>query len=285
MILSPEGDEISSDEDALAFLFAVHASFDGSEGIFRIPQPHRHRLIDKALHQIIAQFEVELAIPWVRGKFCGAGATIIYLDIPDFSPHTKLYDPNSFGVLEVHTEKSTDDGSIIYAGFDAYVRLGESNTWLCIGIKPPDPLDGKSLLDFDDEDDEIYAESGELLPETPRPSQDDINRAAIVAANMDGFGAVWRSREMRADFVRPIISERLLDFDDEWSVDAVSRQAVTFWEFGVVPRRAKALKSEGEKISAIAKKLGITTQRAERAVSIEMKHTVIKSMEEYEANQ
>ena len=52
-------------------------------------------------------------------------------------------------------------------------------------------------------------------------------------------------------------------------LDIVAREAATHWEYGVIPQRAKKLQAEGKKISEIAKALGITRQRAERAVNMD----------------
>lgn len=260
MIELSENGEIASDEVALAFMFAVHSSVDGDEGLFGIPQPRRHHLIERAINQIVAQFEADLALPLVRGKFHGRGATVIYLDKPDFRQHAKLYDPNSFGVLEIHFDKKTESGEMIYSGFDAYVRLGGSNTWLCIGIKPPDSEDGDSYDDGDNDflDEDISQEKIDWKA---------INVVAVAVARAPGFGSVVRSPDIRGDFARPLVEELMPDADP----DMVAHQAVTFWELGVIPQRAKKLKADGKKISEIAKLLGITRQRAERAVDMDDK--------------
>lgn len=265
-----ECSDISGDEDALAFLFAVRVDVDGSDGEFRTHQQRIHRLIEKALHQIVAQFEVELAIPWVKGKFRGAGATVIHLDSPDFRNHCKLYDPNSFGVLDVHSEKS-DDGGVIYTGFDAYVRLGESNTWLCICVKPADPID------FEDEDGEVYAESGDSLgePEFSKENRDVLANIAARVAVADGFGSVALRVEPREQFAAKIAKQRMGDFIDldpfvseEKIASYVAYMARDYWEFYVIPMRAKFLKEEGSSPAQIAKRLGITKHRAERALEL-----------------
>jgi len=291
MINTPDGEEVVSDEEALAFMFGIYASVDGEEGMFSIPQPHRHRLIDKACHQVVTQFEVELAIPWVQGKFYGPGATVIYLNKPDFSEYAKLYDPNSFGVLDVQVEKSQDDGSMVYAGFSAYVRLGESNTWLSIGIKPPSSK-SKSLLDFEDheqhrdsetgddgisDDDEIYFRDDEFLdsPDFYDKNKDVLADVTAQVAVANGFGAVALRPEPRRLFALKIVKSRMDDFverdpfiSERHIAHVVADRARDYWEFYVIPMRAKPLHETGKSSAQIAKILGITKNRAERAIEL-----------------
>jgi len=293
MITTPDGEKIASDEEALAFMFAAYASVDGTEGIFSIPQPHRHRLIDKALHQIVTQLEGALSIPWVQGKFYGSGATVIYLDKPDFSEHVKLYAPNSFGVLDVQVEKNQDDGNMVYTGFGVYVRLGESNTWLSIGIKPQN-FKEKSLFDFDNaeqhhdsegrddddtsDDDDVYFREDDLLgsPNFYERNTAIISDIAAQVAVADGFGAVALRPELRKQFAVKFVNPRMDDFDvrdpfisEEQIADAVAHRARDYWEVYVIPMRARPLSEGGSKSPAhIAKALGITKNRAERAIGM-----------------
>ena len=254
-------EEVISDELALAFMFAVHASVDDDEGVLAIHQPRRNYLIDQAINQIVALFEVELAIPVVRGKFRGPGATVIYLDKPDFSQHTKLYDPNSFGVLDIHYEMPADGGERIYAGFDAYVRLGESNTWLCVGIKPPVVEDDDPYDDIEDEEDH-----GEEI------TQDEKERIAVIVANSHGFREL-KNREQRMAFAKPIIDKER--DGKEWNTylrpeHEIAQMAAELHELGITPMRAKALSSEGKTAAEIGKLLGISKQKAERAIVAEI---------------
>jgi len=293
MITTSDGEEVVSDEEALAFMFAVYASIDGEEGMFSVPQPHRHRLIDKACHQVVTQFEVELAIPWVQGKFYGPGATVIYPDKPDFSEHVKLYDPNSFGVLDVQVEKSQGDGSMVYTGFGAYVRLGESNTWLSVGIKSPSSK-SKSLLDFEDDeqrrdsegedddasdhdDDEIYFRDDNFLdsPDFYDKNNDVVSDIAAQVAVANGFGTVALRPEPRRLFALKIVKSRVDDFverdpfiSERHIAHVVADRARDYWEFYVIPMRAKPLHEEGKSPAQIAKTLGITKNRAERAIEL-----------------
>lgn len=262
--------DTTSDEIALAFMFAIHAHGDDStEGEFSIPQPLRHKLIDKALHQIVTQFEVELSIPWVKGRFSGIGATIIYLDKPDFSEYTKLNCPNSFGVIETHTEKSRDNGEMLLTGFDAYIRIGESNSWLCIGIRPPPDDDG-----FYDEAD---GDLGVLGLERPMLTDKNMETLCDIAAQIatdEGFSAVALRVEPRERFVEKFVQDRMDDFVEPGITQAqiifqAAEIARSYWEFAAVPMRAKELMEAGRTTAQIAKELGITKQRAERAIDMD----------------
>ncbi len=98
MLEGKEGGGGIPDEMAIAILFSCHHDQDHLNAVPLISRPQRHRVVEKAVSQVIAQFDGELAIPWVRGKFSSSGATVIYLEKPDFTPHTKLYDPNTIAV-------------------------------------------------------------------------------------------------------------------------------------------------------------------------------------------
>jgi len=292
-IFTPYGDKVLSDEEALTFMFAAYASTAGDEGIFRIPQPHRHRLIDKVLHQIVAQFETELKIPWIRGNFRGLGAAVIHLDKADFSEYANLCGPGSLGVLAVRVEKSPEDGRMIYTGFDAHVRLGETNTWLCAGIKTP-TAEGESLLDFEnaaegskrhdesEDDDETYTNDEYLLDP---PSFYDKNTTIIadIAAQVavaDGFGAVALRPELRKQFAIKFVEPRVDEFierdpfiSEEQIADAVAHRARDYWGFYVIPMRARSLNDGGKSPAQIAKILGITKDRAEKAIDLSRSFT------------
>lgn len=278
MITDKESNAATSDEVALAFMFAIHAHGDDSmEDEFHIPQPLRHKLIEKALQKIITQFEAELAIPWVKGRFGGIGATIIYLDEPDFCQHTKLYDPNSFAVIETFMEQSADDGTMLLSGFGAYVRLGESNTWLCIGIKPlPDE---SGLPEFDDG---AGNELDILGFDTPALSEENTKIICDIAAQIatsDGFSSVALRVEPREQFVAKFLKMRIGELIEP---ELTERQLIiqtadiarNYWEFAVVPMRAKELKLEGKSASQVAKELGITKQRAERAIEMDIENGI-----------
>ena len=258
MSTEPSGKEIFSDEVALAFMFAVHSSVDGNEDALEIQQPRRHHLIERALNQIVAQFEAELKIPLVRGKFREPGATVIYLDKPDFSRHAKLYDQNSFGVMDVYYEKSMEGDEMVYAGFDAYVRLGESNTWLCIGIKAPESSEEDEFDDYENED-----------PLGPTVDAVTIERVAAIVARSTGFGELKNKRQRR-DFARPIAHQEISEDGGDFYVRDSAELAESFNELGIIPMRAKELKAEGKTIAEIAKSMNITKQKAERAVDAEI---------------
>jgi hypothetical protein len=262
--------EVATDdiETILRFMLGFYHINEGApDDLFSIEPAHRERVVETGLARITAQV-AKLGIPCVEGKL--RSGSHIFLNDPDLEAHKALYGPGTICVLEKHTAQH-DDRALL-DGFEVKVKLEGSDTWLCVGISP--------TAAFEDEDEEHEEEEPAMLP--PPSAMHDINRVAVMAANADGFGVVARNRELRADFVRPIVQGELPE-SGEPIVHAVAQQAVTFWEFGVVPMRAKELKSSGKKIAEIAEALGITRQRAERAVGMEMKLTLIEKMAEYQA--
>lgn len=270
MLEGKEGGGGIPDEMAIAILFSCHHDQDHLNAVPLISRPQRHRVVEKAVSQVIAQFDGELAIPWVRGKFSSSGATVIYLEKPDFTPHTKLYDPNTIAVLDVHTE-ATEDGGLACAGFDAYVRLGETNTWLCIGIRPPEDGDEDGMLVYTENDEQAGAP--DLSPENLEVLTNIAARVAVAR----GFSAVVLRVEPREKFAARIVQEHMKEFVDlgpfiteDRIVEWASYLARDYWEFYVTPMRAASLKTEGKSPPQIAKELGITKRRAERALELSL---------------
>lgn len=264
--------EVATDdiETILRFMLGFYHINEGApDDLFSIEPAHRERVVETGMARTVAQL-AKLGIPCIEGKL--RGGSLVFLKDADLEAHKPLYGPGSICVLEKHTAQH--DERALLDGFEAKVKLEGSDTWLCVGISP--------TAITETEDEEPYEEEPpEQLPQ--HPATFDINRVAVMAASAAGFGAVSRSREMRTDFVRPIVQSELPELCSEAIVYAVAQQAVTFWEFGVVPMRAKELKSKGKKIAEIAETLGITKQRAERAVGMEMKLTLIEKMAEYQA--
>jgi len=249
--------------------------------------------IDKYLRDRVVRFAAELVktkinslnLPIITGRAMGAQC-LVYIDGMSFlDENMVLLGDGSFCVLEIEgtftsaqddaqNDVSTEDEAsdptedapseeFLHTGFSAKIRMGTSNTWLCIGIASG----GDDELD-DEYDDEYDDEGGLLSSSASRPSQEEINQAAMVAACKDGFSSVWRNREMRNDFVRPIVIDQFPSCNVGDCVNSVASQAANFFEFLVIPVRVKKMKDNGEKLSAIAKKLGITASRAERAVDM-----------------
>lgn len=262
--------EVATDdiETILRFMLGFYHINEGApDDLFSIEPAYRERVVETGMTRTLAQI-AKLGIPCIEGKL--RGGSLVFLSDPDLEAHKALYGPGTICVLEKHTAQH--DERALLDGFEARLKLDGSDTWLCVGISP--------TAAFEDENEEHEDEEPPMLP--PPSTMHDINRVAVMAASADGFGVVARNRELRADFVRPIVQSELPE-SGESIVQAIAQQAVTFWEFGVVPMRAKELKSSGKKIAEIAEALGITRQRAERAVGMEMKLTLIEKMAEYQA--
>lgn len=218
-----------------------------------------------------------LGIPIVNGYLHGAGHSTLSVPGPDLDAHAALFGPGSIACINEHL---TQSGKA--EGFDCAIRLGTTSTWLEFGIAPPTPEQPE--VDEEDDDDDEYGDGlGGLFPEL---DQDTTNRLAATIAQADGFGAVVRNRELRAEFVRPYVEQALPpDTDTRFGlhslVNAVAQTATTFWEFGFIPERAQALKAAGKSVAEIAKQLGITKARAERAVDMPAEQTLIGRMRAY----
>ncbi|MDR3353363.1 MAG: hypothetical protein LBO00_10275 [Zoogloeaceae bacterium] len=260
-------DSLAVDDDVvMSFLFAVYAGLnsklvDVDKGFVHVGQSELHRFVEMGFASVKKQVE-SLDLPIIIGRVGNVssnGHTFVYLDKPDFGEHKALFTAGSLCVLEKHVKRLPETGEFAFTGFEAKVRVGASNLWFCVGIR-----DIGTEEDYTENDD-LYNEDSEFIEHQEKIDWRAINKVAVAVARSPGFGNVVRSPDMRVDFALPFIEKLMPEADPE----AVVRQAVTFWEFGVIPQRAKKLKADGKKIAEIAKLLGITRQRAERAADMD----------------
>jgi hypothetical protein len=82
-----------------------------------------------------------------------------------------------------------------------------------------------------------------------------------------GFGSL-RNRSERDDFAQATLAgESGVDLKpfDFWEI---SKHAETYYNLGVAPAQARRLEADGKKIQEIARELGISKLRAERALGV-----------------
>lgn len=213
----------------------------------------------------------KLGIPIVFGRIGGNGGTFIVIEKADFDAYKDILGEGSICVIDTKTVEA-DDGRILIDGFDAQVRLRTSNTWICARFENPESIEDGEIDGYD---------FGDTAP-SPTIDYHAINRVAIAIAKSDGFGGVVRNRELRFSFSQPIALEAHPEWGDGM-IQAAAQTAVNFWEYGVIPMRAKALKADGKSINDIAKLLGITKQRAERSIGMNDQQSMIEMMHKYES--
>jgi hypothetical protein len=157
-----------------------------------------------------------------------------------------------------------------------YIRIGETETWLYIKRTT---LFGalidmyESVNEYDEYDDD----EGE--------SEDDIDYQRLekfytIVAKSKGFNLL-KNRDQRRNFSKEILSNTDEEFD-EHELGAIAVGAETFYDFGVLPIAAKKLQLDGKSEPEIAKILGHTKARIERALLIEVTDDIRKCIEQYE---
>jgi hypothetical protein len=158
-----------------------------------------------------------------------------------------------------------------------YIRIGNSDTWLYIKtvtlIGIPINIYEESLDNYDDEDDD--------------DGHDDIdyerlNRLSTMVAKTKGFNLL-RNRDQRINFAKEVLSH--IDEEiQEYEYYGIASNAETFYDFGVLPIEAKKLKAEGKSDSEIAKTLGHTKAKIEKALLCDVSENIRKNIEQYEEN-
>lgn len=257
----------------IAALYAQHFDRD-SDGMSRTIRDEYPDLLDKIVSTQIDKVRRVLArldIPCIEGSVGGGANSLVFLKKPDLDGHASFLGTGSIAVVDEHRLADETLG-----GFDCWVRMGTSGTWLFFGIiAPEERQEAPDLYGINDDGDYTHEELARI-------PIDDINRVAVAVAQAEGFGAVVRSRELRAEFAEPYVRRAFPEREDHDITQAVAQQAASFWEFAVIPERAKALSADGKKtINEIAKLLGITRQRAERAVHMPLAHSTIELMHRY----
>ena len=210
----------------------------------------------KSLVEVIEALLNEAKIPLIRGRLRDDGITVIDVDDVDELRIGITNAGASLGVLEYQVPKSPLDDESELEDLQIWLRLGQSDTWLHLTLPAPE----------DDSEDE---QDGSGWPfSTPTLSIDDktLQALAIRVARAPGFGSL-RNRGERQDFADAILKESEARDLGRFDLHEIARSAETYFTLGVAPSLAKSLEREGKSAAEIAKALGISRVRAERALS------------------
>lgn len=193
-----------------------------------------------------------LGIPVIDGEVTHHSGTIIQVRIDQFAKYKSLMTEGSLAIVDRQAEA-------------VMIRLGETETWLFASAdystaeaRPSDSSLG--LLEYTD-----------IVIDSVR-----ANRVASRVAQSSGFAAVARKPHFREDFARPIVLEWYDEEASEWHVGEIATRARNLWEYGVLPRDAKAMRAEGKDLASIATALGVPKNRAKWAMELPNEHSMIK---------
>lgn len=144
----------------------------------------------------------------------------------------------------------------IYKRIKVYIRLGHSNTWLYFGFEIPEVDDDEEFLDEEtDLDDELEREA--------------FISISLQVAQAHGFSNL-KNKAQRLEFTKSTLPKLYPEAISDYTTREIASRAESYYELGILPSQVKILSKEGKLISIIAKELGISKQRAERALACEI---------------
>ncbi|WP_162596629.1 hypothetical protein [Thiofilum flexile] len=153
-----------------------------------------------------------------------------------------------------------------FGGFTIHIRQSHTNTWFLIQIKSPEAMELETIdmMGFEEEEDEDewYEDEGGPL------TQEDINTIAVATATRPEFASL-RNRKERRTFVE--VNSKELGFDHsgvpyDYQLSGVTDLAESYYELKVLPEQCKALEKEGDTPKIIAKKIGKSVAKVEKAL-------------------
>lgn len=170
--------------------------------------------------------------------------------------------------------------------FDVYIRIDDTNTWLHFGGEMPiySLIFKKIEEGYDDYDDDDGCDDGE--EEDLQHNHDyyvKLNRFATIVAKSKGFNLL-KNREQRGMFAENVFKARGEDIDGDCSFYWIGAQAETIYDLGVLPTESQKLKAEGKTEKEIAKILGHTKAKIEKALLCEVTGVIKECLDEYDRN-
>lgn len=197
-------------------------------------------------------------IPIIRGSVSGNGCCFISVISAELSDYRNLFTEGSICVidLEKFNDIKSEQDNDIYKGIKIYIRLGNSNTWLHFGWTIPE-------IDCDEDlfDDEVDLEE--------EMEKEELVTISLQVAKAPGFGSL-KNKSQRLEFTQSILPKLYPDAISDYTTREIASRSESYYEFGVLPYQVRSLSQAGKSIPVIAKELGISKQKAERALTCEI---------------
>lgn len=204
----------------------------------------------------VSRLSSALGVPVIEGEVAHRSGTVVQIRIDQFAQYKPLMVEGSLAIVDTAAEA-------------VMIRLGATETWL---MATADAARGEAfVVESDNDEPELLETPGYAL------DTDRANRVASRIAQASGFAVVARKPNFRDDFARPIVHDWYDAEATDWHVGEIAVRARNLWEYGVLPRDAKAMRAAGESLPAIATALGVSKDRAKWAVDLPDEH----SMTEY----
>lgn len=200
----------------------------------------------------VARLSSALGIPVIEGEVAHRAGTVVQVRIDQLDEYRPLMTEGSLAVVD-------------RAAQAVMVRLGPTETWLFAGgyaaPVPEEPDTGDDLA--------MLAGPEYAL------DNDRANRVASRIAQEPGFAVIARKPAFRDEFARPLVLDWYDAEADDWHVREIAGRARNLWEFGVLPRDAKAMDACGDPLPTIAAALGVSKSRAKWAIELPEAHSMI----------
>ncbi|MDD2659575.1 MAG: hypothetical protein PHY54_07835 [Methylococcales bacterium] len=164
---------------------------------------------------------------------------------------------------------------------DIYIRLGLTNTWLHANFQTLVHLALEANFEKTDEYDEDYDFYDDSDDDAEgNTDYERLNRLATIVAKSKGFNLL-KNRDQRKMFAKEALNNTEQEFGDH-ELYGIATTAETFYEFGVLPIEAGKLQFDGKSEQEIAKILGHTKAKIEKALQCEVPDIIRKNIDQYE---
>lgn len=207
------------------------------------------------MKQAVVNQMSELGVSVIYGDLQGQGCCYVTTNDFAFLDKKHLIDESSLCVIheEYDTDEDSNDRSLV--DLAVYVRLGTTNTWLGSRMAQPETEDDE------DGDAEWDVDEDEL-------TSDEIISLPLSVARESGFGLL-KNQNQRLEFVRHSIAKTEYDLSD-YTLREIASRADSYYSLGVLPSIVKKMTQDGNSITDVAKSLGISKAKAEKALSAEI---------------
>lgn len=221
-----------------------------------------HKMITAAHDEFVGQMGAA-GIPIVEGVLSGAGTTVVVVNgTAGLARAMPLVSAESGSIAVVAIERSTRKGFEHFnASFNGYVRQGVTSTWFMLSV------DNGHLEEARDYEG-LFADEEENESDQ-RPTEEVskmLSSVALGIARVDGFGRL-RNKAQRLEMTDAMLSLPSFSEVPPHYAGEIAQRAESLYEHGVLPQQVSVMASSGKSAADIAKALGLSKLRIERALS------------------
>jgi hypothetical protein len=214
-----------------------------------------------ATQGFVAQIGVSQWLDKIK-PFLSDGSICFYRIVPCNEQFSEWFDDyGGYSDIEGIAELAEEPSSIA-----VYIRLGHTNTWVHIRLGLPISALELNLVAVSEEEDERYER--EIESETAENKQEMI-RLTVLVAKANGFNLL-KSQAQREVFVSHWLKKNGENKNKNINEREIASRSISYYDFGVLPLRTKAMQSEGKSVKEIANELSHTQARIAKALLCEV---------------